>query len=63
MGAAETQVRADSGTVIGLDMPAVLQIAGSFGYDADELLPLLTRAEAGMLSGIHKRRQEWREAT
>ena len=40
------------GGVIGLDLPALLALSDSFGYDKEVMARLLSAAERGVVDGI-----------
>jgi len=47
-----------AGVVVGLDLPAALQIGAALGYDAGPLVQLLTMIEPPMVEAINRREKD-----
>lgn len=45
-----------TGSIVGLDMGALLLAAEALGYERDALMALLPWAESGMMAGVRKAR-------
>jgi len=47
-----------AGVVVGLDLPAAMQIGAALGYDAGPLVHLLTMIETPMVEAINRREKD-----
>lgn len=46
------------GGIIGFDLPALLEISDTLGYDRRAMVQLIPYAEAGFLEALQQRRDE-----
>ena len=45
------------GGVVGLDMPALLEISDALGYDRNVMIVLLPYAEAGLMEALDEQKE------